>query len=121
MKTIVDINLEIALSDNAIATFQDNGQKRKMSAAIAHNQFLRMCKHYIESSNETSIRRQFETIVESIAIHEKRITEMTARIEFDSVKKAMAAAYGKRVGLTRLREYHAALKYIVDDIELSGK
>lgn len=115
MKTIAELDREI----NECLRFGAYRYVTKHEYVSRRIVFLNMCKRYLESSNEQSIRDQLAGVEKEIALHEKRIAEITERIESLVTKNAMASDYGKRVGLPRLREYQKTLKYIIDDTVLS--
>lgn len=115
MKSIAQLDREIN-ECLRVGADRDSSKRERARGRII---FLNMCKRYLESSDEQSIRDQLATVEKAIGLHEKRIAEITDRIQSLVAKNSMAVDYGKRVGLPRLREYQKTLQFIIDDIALS--
>ncbi len=117
MKTIAELDREI---NECLAVGNDRrSTDRQRSNARGRIVFLNMCKRYLETANEQSIRNQLIAINKTIAIHEQRIADAQTRIEKPGAKLQFAVDYGKRVGLPKIRDYQKSLSFIVDDAILS--
>jgi DNA gyrase/topoisomerase IV subunit A len=116
MKTIGELNSEInGLIEKGGSYYKSDRARKRDENRIA---FLKMCKRYLESTDEQSIRRQLNEINKLIATHEQRIADATVKMK-EPAAKEFASDYGKRVGLPRLYEYQKSLEFIVDDAILS--